>query len=167
MLARCDHDQLIEHWKKVSMKKRKILRHVNMQERDCMQSELAVSIRYSPRALFLLYYQIFWLWWDSIPQFKECGYSSIFLLLLNQGFSHSALFAFGDQYFLMEGDPIHYRMLRFIPGLYLVMNAKMPADIAKCPLGVTDIPFCDNMLILRSTCQFVQSSLLGFSQGLH
>ena len=53
ILPRCDHDQLNEYWKKVSMK-RKNFRNIIIQKRDFMQSDLAVSVRYYQRVKGLL-----------------------------------------------------------------------------------------------------------------
>lgn len=57
ILPRCDHDQLNEYWKKVSMK-RKNFRNIIIQKRDFMQSDLAVSVL--SKGERASYYEVFW-----------------------------------------------------------------------------------------------------------
>lgn len=94
--------------------------------------------------------------------------------------------AFGAQYFFLVGDsPGHYRMLGTISRPHPVMTTKNASRHCWMYKGRVDLNHsslrpltyifycynwhlcCDNMLIFRSACQILQSSLFGFSKGLH
>ena len=89
MLAKWDHDQLIEHWKKMSRKRRKFLKHVIIQKRAFVFPELVVSIMHSSRAkglFFLSTIRLFLLSWESASQYEGRVHESVSFDSIKSGF---------------------------------------------------------------------------------